>query len=419
MTRGKGTEPELWENQIKIASDEVRIGHHVAMLSSSWAETPFLLQGFVIADQSELEWIHQHCDWAVIDLKKSESRPEPQPEPQSTVRQPEKVRKEALLSGKPLTQASLKASLSKYLNLTAETQRIIEHFKDLDPIDVRKTIFIIRDIAMSLTDNLPALIWLTRIKHRDQYTAEHCLNVSVLAMGLGSALGWEQREVAQVGVAGLLHDLGKIDIDDEILNKSGQLTPGEYAEMKRHSQLGYDRLHDEPDLTSRILLGIRDHHERPDGLGYPRGLSGDDIDDMAKIVCLVDAYDAITSNRVYQQARSHHDAMSILWRMRGTQFDTRMVEAFIQFMGWVTPGTLVQLSSGDLAVVINAVSGQRLYPKVRVLMPTNNGFRLGAEWDLSVMQAFENGEKIHISEVKPDGYLGICVEDYTDNLICA
>jgi HD-GYP domain-containing protein (c-di-GMP phosphodiesterase class II) len=229
-------------------------------------------------------------------------------------------------------------------------------------------------------------------------------------------MGWTSKDTAQVGVAGLLHDLGKIDLDHELLNKAGKLTPEEFDIMKTHPEKGYKRLESEPDLNHRILNGIRYHHERPDGRGYPEGLAADEIDDMAKIVAIVDAYDAITSDRVYQKARSHHEAMSILWRMRDKQFDAYMVEAFIHFLGWVTPGTLVELSSGDIAVVIQAMEGQRLYPIVRILMPTNLGYTLGATWNLTEMPAPTGEPKIHIANVLPDGYLGIRIENFANRL---
>jgi HD-GYP domain-containing protein (c-di-GMP phosphodiesterase class II) len=187
--------------------------------------------------------------------------------------------------------------------------------------------------------------------------------------------------------------------------------------LKQHPEQGFQRLKDEQAFIDRSLSGIRFHHERPDGRGYPQGLKDDEIDDMAKVVAIVDASDAITSDRVYQKARSHHEAMSILWRMRGTQFDGYMVEAFIHFLGWVTPGTLVELSSGDIAVVVQAVEGQRLYPKVRILMPTNEGYTLGASWDLAEMPAPTGEPKIHISNVLPDGYLGIRLEEFASRLM--
>ncbi|EAR09856.1 HD-GYP domain-containing protein [Reinekea blandensis] len=416
MTHDQNPDSEIWENQQKIDSQQIRIGHYVARLSLHWEKTPFLLQGFLIADESEVNWIRRHCDWAVIDLQKSRANARPGATPRQ-VTSPNLLAKPAVLSRSPLTAASMRTSLTNYLNLSAEAERLIQHFDRLESINVRKTIHVVKDIALTLTANLPALVWLTRIKHEDRYTAEHCINVSLLAMGLANALGRSPKEVAQVGIAGLLHDLGKIDIDASILNKTGRLTPEEYEHMKQHSQFGYDRLRQEPDMSPRILEAILGHHERPDGHGYPRGLVGDQIDEMASIVGLVDAYDAITSNRVYQQARSHHEAMSILWRMRGTQFDKTLVEAFIQFMGWVTPGTLVSLSTGDLAVVVQAVEGQRLYPKVRILMPTSEGYHLGATWDLSTMAQIEGQEPVTIRDVKPDGYLGIRLEDYAASLL--
>lgn len=407
-----GSEQKVFERQKKIPASELRLGQYVARLSSPWSQTPFLIQGFVIADEAERQWIKGHCEWVIIDLTRSEANEVVD----EVFSHKLVVDKNTLLTEKPLTQQSMKASLTQYLDLSVQTSRIVEHFQDLDQIEMTNVIGSVKDISETLSENLPALVWLTRIKHQDQYTAEHCLNVCVLAMGLATSLGWSTSETSQVGVAGLLHDLGKIDIDHDLLNKPDQLTEAEFAILKSHPEHGYQRLKEEPELSQRILNGILYHHERPDGHGYPRGLVDEEIDDMAKVVAIVDAYDAITSNRVYQQARSHHEAMSILWRMRDKQFDAHMVEAFIQFLGWVTPGTLVELSSGDIAIVVQAINGQRLYPTVRILMPTNIGYTLGATWELAAMPPPTGEPKIHISNVLPDGYLGIKIENFADRL---
>jgi len=413
MSFGQGTDQNVWENQQQINVNELRLGHYVAKLSSPWHETPFLIQGFVVGDADERQWIVEHCDWVVIDIRKSRDNVELL----HAFKGARKVRPEAkVLRSKPLTQKSMKASLNSYLELSAHAVRITEHFKHLGQGEVRSSIVTVKEIAAQLMDNLPALIWLTRIKHGDKYTAEHCLNVCILAMGLATSLSWDPRRIAQVGVAGLLHDLGKIDIDKDLLNKPGKLSPEEFDILKTHPMNGFERLKGEPGLTDSILNGIKHHHERPDGHGYPAGQKGDQIDEMAKVVSIADAYDAITSNRVYQKARSHHEAMGILWRMKNSQFDSTMVDAFIQFLGWVTPGTLVELTSGDLAVVLQAVEGHRLYPKVRVLMPTNMGYTLGAKWDLSTMQGSEGEVRIHIANVMPDGHLGIHLEDFANRL---
>lgn len=406
-------ENKVWENQQQIAPHELKLGHFVAQLSSPWSETPFLIQGFVVSDLEELDWIRNHCHWVTIDLKKSQRKP--QPAKKADVKP---IPKEAkVLRTQPITSVSMRESLTAYLNLRERAMHLTNHFHRLDRQDIRKNILLVKDISSSISKNLPALVWLTRIKHEDQYTAEHCINVCILAMGLGAALGWDQKMVAQVGVAGLLHDLGKIDIDSAVLNKPGKLTEEEFEIMKTHPMKGFARLKDEPDLPQRVLDGILQHHERPDGKGYPKGLNHLQIDEMARVVAIVDAYDAITSDRVYQNARSHHDAMSILWAMRGKQFDHTMVERFIQFLGWVTPGAIVELSTGDIGVVVQAVEGQRLYPNVRILIPTSRGYRLGAKWNLSEMEASAKGERVHITNVFPDGHLGIRVEDYAQQLM--
>lgn len=407
-----GSEDKIYERQKKIDASELQLGQYVARLSSPWSQTPFLIQGFVVADESERQWIKSHCEWVVIDLTRSQANEDVA----EVLSHFHIVDKDNVLIDQPFTAQSLKASLNKYLDLNKNALRIIDQLKGEEPLELRDAILSVLDVAKTLGDHLPALVWLTRIKHEDQYTAEHCLNVSVLAMGLATSLGWSPQKTAQVGVAGLLHDLGKIDIDNSLLNKPGRLSAEEFEVMKTHPEKGFQRLHDEPDLTGPILDGILNHHERPDGKGYPKGISGDKISDIAKVVAIVDAYDAITSDRVYQKARSHHEAMSILWRMRDAQFDSEFVEAFIHFLGWVTPGTLVELSSGDIAIVIQATEGQRLYPNVRILMPTNVGYSLGALWRLAEMPAPTGEPKIHIANVLPDGYLGIKIENYADHL---
>jgi HD-GYP domain-containing protein (c-di-GMP phosphodiesterase class II) len=406
------SENKIWENQRKIPVSELALGHFVARLSSPWNETPFLIQGFIVGDLEELTWIKNHCEWVIIDVKKS------QISHQKPITDVQNIPKEAkVLRTQPITQVSMRESLAAYLNLRERVTHLTEYFHRLNKRDIQENILLVKDISASLSKNLPALVWLTRIKHEDKYTAEHCMNVCILSMGLASALGWNQTKAAQVGVAGLLHDLGKIDIDPVVLNKPGRLTKEEFELLKTHPMNGYVRLKNEPDLPPQVLAGILHHHERPDGKGYPKGLSDFQIDDMAKLIAIVDAYDAITSDRVYQKARSHHEAMSILWTMRGTQFDHAMVERFIQFLGWVTPGAIVELSTGDIGVVVQALEGQRLYPNVRILIPTSRGYRLGARWNLSEMDGLHKGEPIHITRVFPDGHLGIRIENYAHQLL--
>jgi len=292
----------------------------------------------------------------------------------------------------------MKSALKSYVGLEKNVSDILKNLRSGHFVSSASMKRSIDTIANQLFDHGPALIWLTHIKSKDNYTAEHCLNVSILAMGLAHSLGWKQDEIREAGLAGLLHDVGKTLIPSEILNKPGRLTNEEFEQMKEHTTKGFDIISNDIELSMDIKKAALHHHERPDGQGYPRKLMNHQIPDIAALVSVVDAYDAITSDRCYQEARNHHLALGILWKGRNTQFNGSMVEAFIHWIGWVSPGTIVRLTTQELAIVIMANSGHRLQPTVRMLFKDGDTHRLGPIQELSSIQTSEK-ETIYISEV--------------------
>lgn len=223
-----------------------------------------------------------------------------------------------------------------------------------------------------------------------------------------------REQVERAGLAGLLHDLGKTRVNPAILNKPGALTRAEFREIKLHTNFGYEMLKTDGNLPEAVAEAVLCHHERPDGTGYPRGLKGSEIQALARLVSIVDTYDAITSERVYDAARSHHEALGILWKERDRQFDGPMVETFTQFLGWVTPGTLVRLTDSRLAMVMQAGERRGLLPKVRLIRKTDDGYELGRTVDLSRSKQLMGDAPVRVAEVLPDGARGIDVRELTD-----
>ncbi len=262
-------------------------------------------------------------------------------------------------------------------------------------------------IATHLEKNAAAMVWLTRIKQVDRYTAQHCANVAILAMGLAQALEWPRERVEFAGLAGMLHDLGKMKLDREILNKPGRLTPDEYEHVKRHPRFGYRMLRSDDSIHPVVTQAVLEHHERPDGNGYPYGHGSDSLHPLSALISVVDAYDAITSKRPYSEPRSHHEALGILWKQRDRQFDAATVEALIQFLGWITPGTVVRLSSGEHAIVLRASHEHRLWPIVRLLAGGGNDWRVGDRMDLAAHNAEHPDRAVRVAEVLPDGAIGL------------
>ncbi|WP_376692117.1 HD-GYP domain-containing protein [Wenzhouxiangella sp. EGI_FJ10409] len=388
----------------RIDPSDLQIGHFVTRLDIPWSETRFPLQGVLVDSHRRKRWFQEQCAWVVICQKRSSNKWLPKDRkpvpPQSGGTGPVS----RLTLGGEVNAQTLERALEIYGSLDSRIHDLAEQFRLGERIDVDSAQSVVSELASVLEHHAAALVWLTRIKERDDYTARHCINASILSIGLAHALEWDQRKIEHAGLAGLLHDLGKMRIDPAILNKPGRLTPEEYEAIKTHTNIGYELLSEEGGLPQPVMKAVLHHHERPDGQGYPHGLSRGEIPLLARLVGIVDAYDAITSERVYDPARSHHDALGILWKQRNRQFDGPMVEAFTQYLGWVTPGTLVRLTSGELGLVLHAREGRGLLPLVRLLEPHAGGYRLGATQDLSRQRPETGDAPVRVAEVLPDGH---------------
>lgn len=401
--------PGGWAFESRIDPSDLRLGHFVVRLDMPWSETDFPLQGVLIDTAEKKRWMQEHCAWVVICRERSPNKWLPARRTAVAVNAKDKLRPRTaralrrLPPGGEVNADTLDAALVIHGALDSRVHELAEQIRIGSSVDVDSARDVVVELADALEEHAAALVWLTRIKQRDNYTAQHCINASILSIGLAHALDWDRRKVEHAGLAGLLHDLGKLRIDSEILDKPGPLTAEEYEIIKTHAAIGHELLREGGGLPDPVCEAVLCHHERPDGQGYPRGLSGGEIPPLACLVSIVDAYDAITSSRVYDPARSHHDALGILWMQRSRQFDGPMVEAFTQYLGWVTPGTLLRLTSGQLALVLKARDGRGLLPLVRLLEPTSSGYRLGGTLDLAAQRPESGDAPVRVAEVLPDG----------------
>lgn len=227
-------------------------------------------------------------------------------------------------------------------------------------------------ITDSLLRNTGALLSLNRIKSRDTYTFQHTVSVATLLVAFGRAAGLDQATLHQAGLGGLVHDIGKMRVPDEILNKPGRLTDAEFTIMKDHVVLGLDILKVTPDVTPPMVEITGQHHERFDGTGYPDGLRGYEISKLGRMAAIVDVYDAITSNRVYHVGMEPALALRKLFEWSEHHLDAELVQMFIQAVGIYPVGSLVRLESRRLAVVIDQGEGGLLNPVVRIVYDLKN-----------------------------------------------
>ena len=229
-----------------------------------------------------------------------------------------------------------------------------------------------RALVSSLDRNPDALLLLSRIREKDTYLLEHSLNVGILSAHFARYLGMSQAEIQAAAYSGLLHDLGKIKIPDEILHKPGRLTDAEMDVMKKHVEYGVDFL-SAMKLDSNLIKVISEHHERLDGLGYPYRLSGDDISYNGRILAITDMYDALTADRCYKAGMPSQKALQILLKDSETKLDATLLRQFIKCMGIYPMGTLVELSNQRVAMVMHQNEQQPLRPLVKMFYSISGG----------------------------------------------
>ena len=236
----------------------------------------------------------------------------------------------------------------------------------------------IEKLAEELLDDILSkediLVNLIDIKNMDNYTYQHSVNVAVLSIVIGVGLKLKKSTLINLAMGALLHDIGKVFIPKEILNKQGPLTDEEFLIIKKHPKLGYDYLSKHFNLKTCSLLISLQHHERIDGTGYPLNLKGNKINYLSKIVSIADVYDALTSDRSYKKAFSSSDSLEFIMANANSMFDLDIVSVFSKLVVPFPFGTIVRLSNGDIGVVQETPTNFPLRPDVKIIESSNKNY---------------------------------------------
>ena len=247
-------------------------------------------------------------------------------------------------------------------------------------------------LAQAVAQNRTALLALTTLKNYDNYTITHMVNVSILTMGQARGLGMDGALLREFGLAALMHDIGKVRTPIDILNKAEKLTDAEFAIMKRHTVDGAEILRMTPEVPALAPVVAFEHHLRIDGSGYPDGVSRSSLNIGTMLCSIADVYDAMRSQRSYQQSFPTDRILAVLKRNDGTQFDQHLVRRFVQLIGIYPAGTLVRLNTGEVAVVMSVYAPDPYRPHVRVLLGRDSS-RLDLPFDLNLWETSDDPQR--------------------------
>ncbi|MCG5525631.1 HD-GYP domain-containing protein [Ectothiorhodospira haloalkaliphila] len=358
----------------ELAATSVRKGMYVCELDRPWQGTPFPLQGFWVETDEQIRYLKENCTIVAVDRDKTpDELLQPTPGTRRRTRSAiDRVRKVECDAPPPEALAEIGAQMDRARSVWRDAQHYITEVledarlgRSVNTGQVRR---VVSHLAEQVVESPNALLWLTHLRERDRYTSLHSINVCILSLSFGRFLGMGRDELEVLGLGALLHDIGKLRVPLEILNCPRRLTAEEFEQMKAHPVLGYALLKRNKDLPEQALQTALCHHERINGAGYPNGHKGDAIPPHARLVAVVDVYDAISSKRVYHDGMTPQDALNIIFRMRGEELDTELVEAFIRCVGIYPVGSLVELTSGEVGVVVGFNARHRLRPTVMLLL---------------------------------------------------
>lgn len=407
------------DTTVRVSANLLKRGMFVCRLDRPWLGTPFLMQGFLIEHDEELRQLRALCDQVYVDTQKSLvnfSSPKARKNGlfgRRSIDQPLHISPDI---DRELAKTGIRGALPAY-SATIKSLRECFHAYSRDQlVNAQALEQRVSHCLDAVVQNTSAMTWLSRVKSHHQYTSEHAMHVSLLAMVFAVHCGWSREEAKTAGLAGLLFDLGKTKVPKQILSKPGPLSESEWQLIHDHPKWGRYFL-EKSGFSRDVIEAAYYHHERPDGQGYPVKRIGGQTPHLARLIHILDAYDAMISYRPYAQQRTVFEATKILYRGRDTEFDTHLVDQFIEMIGVYPVGTLVELSSGEVAVVIGQNNDARLLPKISIVRDRNKNPVAEKVANLKEILDPNGNPRVRIKTMLHDGSFGVYMHDYTRQLL--
>lgn len=390
-----GTSTKLTQIDVR----ELQIGMYVSELDRPWLESTFLFQGFELKTVSEIKEVRDQCTFVFIDVEKQSKS--------ITLKRGSKawIAKRKV----PKRTSNFSEQFTYAETIFHETSSLVKGF--MEEVALGRAINVeiakkaVAECVQSIIKSPDALMWLTQLKSRDEYTSQHSMNVCILSIALGRQLNLPSDELEELGLCGMMHDMGKMRIPLKILNKPDRFNDEELIIMRDHTTIGWRLLMSQSGMPGSVIDTAYGHHERLDGKGYPRGLTAERIPFFTRIVTIVDMYDAIASDRVYKNGKTHLEAIKIMTQASDDQLDSELVVKFIESLGIYPPGNIVEMTNGEVAVIIENNPEKKLKPKVTLLLDQDKKRVKPRLVDLAKVDLDSSGDGYRIKRmVRPEEY---------------
>lgn len=368
--------------QLKVDVNELTIGMFVSGLDRPWTQTPFPLQGFYIRDLDEIRELKTHCRHVYIDIAKGSGpvaaklktlsaavEKGPRASRTSKVKidvSPLKVRRGTYKEKEPLKK-EIKNARQLHQTVFKSVGDVVEQLGNGDAVPIQAAKRVASEMVDSVLRNPDAFTWLSRIKEIDEHTYSHSVRSAVWSIIFGRHIGMSKKDLDVLAMGVLLKDVGKAKISPELLDAEKRSAAQE-REYETFVELGVQILRDTPNVEPKVIAVVKTHCERVNGSGFPQQLKGDKIPLLGKVAGIVTYYDETTNPRGEKYPLSPSKAVAKLYDCRDSEFQEELVVEFIRAIGLYPTGTLVELNTGEVAVVVEQNFERRLKPKVIVVL---------------------------------------------------
>jgi HD-GYP domain-containing protein (c-di-GMP phosphodiesterase class II) len=429
-------------NSKKISSNNLTKGMYISKLDRPWIETSFPIEGFYIHHEDELKKLSLLCRFVYIDLdltklridishleEPTQNNPkitiQPLPTEVNNVNKNPTVSRQSKIQIKPETilylertpfSKEFKVANKLYQTITETTHQVFEQIsagESFDPQQVNKTASL---MVESIIRNPDTFLWLSRLKDKDSYTHNRSIRATILAIAFGRHLSLEKNKLIELSIAVLLSNIGKVCLSKELLEHSEQLPEEQLINYQQHIEIAINLLNKMSSLPTSIITTISQHCERYNGSGYPKQLMTDQISFLAQIAGLVCYYEKLTNQRNKEDSLNATRAMEHLYKLRDQQFQAELIEEFIQSIGIYPAGSLIELNSKEVAVIVEQNKKYKLLPNVLILRD-NNKQPVNTLKILNLSTIFsKNGANPKIINSLPLGSYGIDADEIINSI---